>query len=53
MIGEVLRENAKAVKDYRGGNEKAMHFLFGKVMQKTKNTADPEAVKKKLGDLLG
>ncbi len=52
VIDEVISENPKAAEDYKKGEEKALHFLAGKVMAKTKGRAAPEIVqailKKKL-----
>src|SRR3989344_575092 len=41
---EVVEENERAVQDYLSGEEKALHFLMGKVMAKTKGTATPREV---------
>jgi len=49
---EVIKENNKAVEDYKQGREESLHFLMGQVMRKTKGTADPEVVKKVLKKLL-
>lgn len=46
IIEEVMKENEKAVNDYKEGNEKAFHFLFGRVMAKTRGKADPKLVEK-------
>lgn len=37
---EVIKENKKAVDDYRKGEQKAFDFLMGKIMEKTKKRAD-------------
>ncbi len=49
---EVIGENKEAVQDYLKGEEKALHFLMGKVMQKTRGQADPGMVVKELERLL-
>ncbi len=49
---EVINENEKAVMDYKFGNEKALDFLVGKVMAKTKGSADPKKARNILKDLL-
>jgi aspartyl-tRNA(Asn)/glutamyl-tRNA(Gln) amidotransferase subunit B len=36
----VLEENPNAVRDYSNGKEESLHFLIGKVMQKTNKRAD-------------
>ena len=41
---EVIKENKKAVDDYKNGEEKALHFLVGQVMRKTKGTFSPEEI---------
>ncbi|MBD3259221.1 Asp-tRNA(Asn)/Glu-tRNA(Gln) amidotransferase subunit GatB, partial [Candidatus Woesearchaeota archaeon] len=38
---EAIKENQKAVEDYRKGEEKALNFLCGYVMRKTRGKADP------------
>ena len=41
---EVIKENAKTVSDYREGKEKALIFLVGQVMKKTKGKANPKLI---------
>jgi aspartyl-tRNA(Asn)/glutamyl-tRNA(Gln) amidotransferase subunit B len=41
---EAISENAKAIDDYKKGNEKALNFVVGAVMRKTKGTATPKEV---------
>jgi aspartyl-tRNA(Asn)/glutamyl-tRNA(Gln) amidotransferase subunit B len=41
---EAIKENLKAVDDYKAGNEKALHFIIGKVMAKSKGKATPKEV---------
>ncbi len=36
-----VAECSPAVEDYRGGNDKAINFIVGKVMKKTRGRADP------------
>ncbi len=40
-VDEVLAANAKAVADYKQGNEKAIQYLIGQVLLKTGNATDP------------
>jgi aspartyl-tRNA(Asn)/glutamyl-tRNA(Gln) amidotransferase subunit B len=47
-VREVLAENEKAVKDYRGGNKKSFGFFVGQVMKKTAGKADPRSVNEML-----
>ena len=55
MVDAAIAANAKAVEEAKGGKkaEKALGFLTGQVMQKTRGTANPavvrELLKKKLG----
>jgi aspartyl-tRNA(Asn)/glutamyl-tRNA(Gln) amidotransferase subunit B len=41
VVKEVIRENTKAVEDYKGGKQTTLGFLVGQVMQATKGAADP------------
>ena len=41
---EAIKENPQAVKDYKAGVEKALHFIVGKVMEKSKGKATPKEV---------
>lgn len=52
-IDEVLGQNQKAVADYMAGQEKALQFLLGQVMAKTKGAANPGEVKEQLISKLG
>lgn len=38
---KVITNNAKAVDDYKSGNENSFRFLIGQVMKETKGKADP------------
>ncbi len=49
---EAIAENERAVDDYKTGNEKALNFIVGSVMRKTKGKATPQEVKKILEKLL-
>jgi aspartyl-tRNA(Asn)/glutamyl-tRNA(Gln) amidotransferase subunit B len=40
-IEEAISENPKALADYRNGGSKALNFLVGQVMKKTRGKADP------------
>ena len=47
IVAEVLAENAKAIADVIAGgkkSKKAMGFLLGQVMQKTRGQANPKVV---------
>jgi aspartyl-tRNA(Asn)/glutamyl-tRNA(Gln) amidotransferase subunit B len=41
---EAIEENPKAVEDYKNGEEKALNFIVGQVMRKTKGKASPKEV---------
>ena len=45
LCDESIRANQKAVKDYKKGGEKALNFLVGQVVAKTKGRADAKLVK--------
>jgi aspartyl-tRNA(Asn)/glutamyl-tRNA(Gln) amidotransferase subunit B len=40
--GEVIEENTRAVEDYEVGNDGAITFLVGRVMEKTGGLANPQ-----------
>ena len=50
---EAIEENPKAVEDYKKGEKKALNFLMGKVIAKTRGKADPSVVKKLIVERLG
>ncbi len=41
----ILKENQKAVEDYKKGQENSLQFLIGQAMKKLKGRADPEVLK--------
>ena len=43
-VGEAIEENPDAVDDYHAGEDGAINFLVGQVMQKTGGSADPGEV---------
>jgi aspartyl-tRNA(Asn)/glutamyl-tRNA(Gln) amidotransferase subunit B len=53
IVKEVIKENEKAVEDYKKGKENSFTFLVGQVMAKSKGKANPqkagETLKKELG----
>jgi len=49
---EAIKEGAKAVEDYKSGNEKALNFVVGLVMRKTKGKATPKEVNEILRSLI-
>lgn len=48
FVREVVRENTKAVKDYKGGEEKSLDYLIGQVMRKAGRRAEARKIKKLL-----
>ena len=53
VVAEVLAEQPKAIESFRAGDEKALHFLMGQVMRKTKGKADAKRVRELLVARLG
>ncbi|MBT9161934.1 MAG: Aspartyl/glutamyl-tRNA(Asn/Gln) amidotransferase subunit B [Dehalococcoidia bacterium] len=53
IIDQVLRENARAVADFRGGKEQALKFLVGQVMKATEGRVKPDLVSIQLKEKLG
>jgi len=49
---DAMGENKKAVQDYKSGNEKALMFVVGAVMKKTKGKATPKEVNQILRKLI-
>ena len=52
VVKEVIKENKKAVEDYKSGNEKTIQFLIGQVLRKTKSAADPNKIKELIKKLI-
>ncbi len=44
IIDKVIEENSGPVKEYKGGKKKAVGYLIGQVMAKTKGKANPQIV---------
>jgi len=51
-IEEAINENPKALDDYRNGGSKALNFLVGQVMKKTRGKADPAILNTMLTEAL-
>jgi aspartyl-tRNA(Asn)/glutamyl-tRNA(Gln) amidotransferase subunit B len=47
-IEEAIRENPAGVEDYLSGKEKALGFLVGQVMRKTRGRANPQVLNEML-----
>ncbi|MBI2084605.1 MAG: Asp-tRNA(Asn)/Glu-tRNA(Gln) amidotransferase subunit GatB [Candidatus Aenigmarchaeota archaeon] len=52
VVKEVVKENKKAVEDYKKGNEKAVQFLIGQVLRKTKASGDPNKIRELIKKLI-
>ncbi|MDA8334900.1 MAG: Asp-tRNA(Asn)/Glu-tRNA(Gln) amidotransferase subunit GatB [Peptococcaceae bacterium] len=52
VIRRVLTENANVVADFRAGKDRALGFLVGQVMKKTRGQANPDAVNRLLRETL-
>ena len=48
IVRTVIEKNGAAVKDYRAGEKKALHFLIGRVMGSSSGTIDHETARKML-----
>ncbi len=46
LVREAIKENPKTISDYKKGKERALGFLVGMVMRKTKGRANPTNVNK-------
>ena len=44
MVDEVLANNAKAIEQFRSGNDKALNAIVGQVMKASKGKANPAQV---------
>ncbi len=53
IISAVVRENPKAVADYKTGEKQAFNFLMGEVMKKTEKRADFKVAGEMLKKVLG
>ncbi len=45
IVDEVIKENSKAVEDFKAGKQASLGFLVGQVMQKTRGSADPNSTR--------
>ncbi|MEK6914715.1 MAG: Asp-tRNA(Asn)/Glu-tRNA(Gln) amidotransferase subunit GatB [Nanoarchaeota archaeon] len=52
IIEEVLERNKKSLDDYKNGENKALNFLIGQVMNATQKRADYQAIKKIIEELI-
>jgi aspartyl-tRNA(Asn)/glutamyl-tRNA(Gln) amidotransferase subunit B len=51
-VNEVIRENEKAVNDYKKGNANVIGYLVGQVQKSAKGKADPKVISKLLSQKL-
>jgi aspartyl-tRNA(Asn)/glutamyl-tRNA(Gln) amidotransferase subunit B len=51
-VEEAINENPKTLDDYRNGESKALNFLVGQVMKKTRGKADPAELNRMLIEAL-
>ena len=52
FVAEAVDENPDAVADYHDGEDGALNYLVGQVMQKSKGSADPGSVNQRLRERL-
>lgn len=48
IIDEVLDDNEQSIEDFKNGKDRAVGFLVGQIMQKTRGKANPKVVNKLL-----
>ena len=53
MVEEVLDANPQAIEDFKNGKDRAVGFLTGQVMKKSKGQANPGMVNKMIREALG
>lgn len=53
IVKEVLKDNPKAVEDYKSGKQNSFTFLIGQIMAASKGKANPQAVAELLKKELG
>ncbi len=44
LVEEILRANPQSIEDYKGGKDRALGYLVGQVMKKTRGKANPAVV---------
>ena len=52
IVEEVINDNGDAVDDYESGDEGAINFLVGQVMQQSQGKADPKTAREKILEIL-
>ena len=51
-VEEIIKENPKAVEDYKKGKENALQFLIGRAIAKLKGKGNPDILRRLFGDYL-
>lgn len=46
MVEEVLNENPQSIADFKDGKDRAIGFLVGQIMKKSRGQANPQMVNK-------
>ncbi len=52
IVVEVIKENPQSVEDIRNGKDKAVGFLVGQVMRRSKGKANPQTVNELIAEVL-
>ena len=52
IVKAVIKKNREVAEDYKSGNEKAVEFLIGQVLRKTKARADPKKLRELIRKLI-
>ncbi len=53
FVAEAIKENPRVVEDIKNGQQKAISFLIGQVMKKSKGQANPQTAQKLIKQQLG
>jgi len=53
LVNDVIRDNAKASKDYQEGKEESFNYLVGQVMRKTGRHAEASKIREIFKEILG
>ena len=52
VVDEVIKENAQSVEDFHNGKDRALGFLMGQCMKKTRGKGNPQLFRKMLMERL-
>ena len=50
---QIIKEQPKAVEDYKAGSENSLNFLVGQVMRELHGEGNPNDILKELKEILG